>query len=1221
MKRRKLIKRNSAVLFAVVLLVSAASGHLSFVSKARGETGGAVSAMAMNTVAKNSATTEDERVDKKLIANYRKAYKEVLDLSEEMYAVNYLDTVEEALEVYETLSDSVKASLKTEQEKLTKLKNRLTEMKNSGVAALPERAKDDYSTITEDFENGLTKWSSIRKGYSEPEIVTDEDGNKVLKLTALSLVGLNSFSYPENAFVKRISYRMKINEKENTYGIGYCANFPLGYVDDDNYAMLRIWRDTLDKKFGWRRDFVSGGTGGAAHLSTDVTQNFYGKWLNVTIDYTENGKATVQVKADGSETTDIAIAQSLVNGKAALWGMGHYKFNEIPTYFDDVVIELQKGEFDVDEEREDVVVYYSGNTGVQGDDVVTLVGEDLYNTLSRAYIVKLPDDATAAAGYVKQMNYNTLGTESAYIKASAAKTVWAEVTAESEPLKLELLQLDDTQVKFIIPSELGKGIFAVKLEGFNLASEEDDVVLLLNTPKISFFQGTDAAVCNPGGTMRIVGENLALYDMRRDEEDYIEDTDEKNEEYKNNSVQVLVQNESGSYTLSGEAVNVKAEQYVYATLPADIPEGEYEVMLYNGFGNGACWSMPCETKLTVGPSPYESWPTTVFNVREFGATGEREQNATGYVIDALTAAAENGGGIVYFPKGIYNLIHSIIIPEKVQVIGDGPSKSVLLYTPDQWVIGDIPTYLLAASGNIRIKNIGFSGSRSLKQIEIKNGKETAENVYIENVELRFEYWAGSPSNAQHSGTGQGYYELQNIVSKECSSNHWLYVSNGYNIQLKDIYVDKRGDMLMGVGAEYLYADHLDMGDDSWGFGGQDYTIYEYCNWRGSTCGVTGRGLLFYGCKIADRELNNRELYVADGSPSSNGVGETDLTMWKDTGDPTGCTYIIRNWERAKDKLVGYQVYVNTGQGTGQVRAVVANEGDKIVVDSPFVVEPNRNGTVTVRSPRESIFFVNGRFHNGSSTGFFGGAANVIYNHCVWSKVFSNDQNAYGGDVIWYVSYNRGYCYDPYNRHTYGTGASAATDATGFGRIRFICGGRPRTIIGFCMRGSIYDGYSFELLANGQQRGLIGFTFDKNVFSDVDYAISNSYAGQYVQGILMYKNVADDVIALNAKSDMKNHIVTPYGCAAYIEYENQVQAGNLQVGDINGDGEITLRDCTMIKLYLTGQTTLDEDALRRADFFADDEVTLRDATAILHYITTGQKPEPAIENGGYFDGNF
>lgn len=1220
MKRKKLIKRSSAVLLAVVLLVSAASGHLSFVSKAWGETGGAVSAMAMNTVAKNSAATEDERVDKKLIANYREAYKEVLYLSEEMYAVNYLDTVEEALEVYETLSDSVKATLKTEQEKLTKLKDCLTEMKNSGVATLPERAKDDYSTITEDFENGLTKWSSLRQGYSEPEIVTEEDGNKVLKLTALSLVGLNSFSYPENAFVKRISYRMKINEKENTYGIAYCANFPLGYVDDDNYAMLRIWRDTLDKNFGWRRDARENGVGNARHLSFDVTQNFYGKWLNVTIEYTADGKATIQVRADGSETTDIATAQSFVNGKAALWGMGHYNYAEIPTYFDDVVIELSKGEFDVDEEREDVVVYYSGNTGVQGDDVVTLVGEDLYNTLATASIVKLPDDATAAAGYVKQMNYNTLGTESAYIRASEAKEVWTEATRTNTPVKLKLLQIDDTQVKFVIPPELGKGIYAVKLEGFNLASDEDDAVLLLNTPKITFFQGTDATICNPGGTLRIVGENLALYDLRRDEEDYIEDTNEKIEEYRNNGVQVLVKNGNYSCTLRGEAVTVKAEQYVYAALPADIPEGEYEIMLYNGFGNGACWSMPCEMKLTVGPSPYESWPTTVFNVREFGATGDRNQNATGYVIDALTAAAENGGGIVYFPKGIYNLIHSIIIPEKVQVIGEGPSNSILLYTPDQWVIGDIPEYLFAASGNIRVKNIGFSGTRSLNQIQIKNGGEIAENVYIENVELRFEYWAGSPSDAQYSGTGQDSNELKAIVSKECYSNRWLQVLNGYNIQLKDIYVDKRAGMLMGGDGEYFYADHLDMGDDSWGPGQQDYTIYEYCNWRGSTCGVTGRGLLFYGCKIADREINNRELYVADGGPNNNSGG-TDLVMWKDSTDPTGCTYIIRNWKRAKNEVAGHQVYVNTGQGTGQTREVVANEGDKIVVDSPFTVEPNRNGTVTVRSPRESIFFVNGRFHNGSSTGFFGGAANVIYNHCVWSKVFSNDQNAYGGDVIWYVSYMKGYSYDPYNRHTYGTGVSSATDATGFGKIRFICGGRPRTVVGFNIRENIFDGYSFEFLANGQQKGLVGFAFDKNVFTNVDYAISDCYDGQYVQGILMYKNVADDVIALNANRKIQDYIVSPYDCAAYIEYENETLTVELKVGDVNGDGEITLRDCTMIKLYLTGQTTLDEDALRRADFFADDEVTLRDATAILHYITTGQKPEPAIENGGYFDGNF
>ena len=53
-----------------------------------------------------------------------------------------------------------------------------------------------------------------------------------------------------------------------------------------------------------------------------------------------------------------------------------------------------------------------------------------------------------------------------------------------------------------------------------------------------------------------------------------------------------------------------------------------------------------------------------------------------------------------------------------------------------------------------------------------------------------------------------------------------------------------------------------------------------------------------------------------------------------------------------------------------------------------------------------------------------------------------------------------------------------------------------------------------------------------------------------------------------------------------------------LGDVNLDGKISLKDCTMIKMYLAKMIELTDEQLARADRNQDGKVNLKDSTSIL-----------------------
>jgi len=201
--------------------------------------------------------------------------------------------------------------------------------------------------------------------------------------------------------------------------------------------------------------------------------------------------------------------------------------------------------------------------------------------------------------------------------------------------------------------------------------------VLVNRAKIQWLS-TDTA--QPGQTVRAIGRNLVNLDLYpsvgpdgqpASYGDYLAKA----------PTSILLEHPDGRFS---RCAVIKQSGYdVHFQLPAALPPGEYQVFAHNGLGGRHGWSEP--VPLTVKAAP--SWPTQVFNVTDFGATGlplgfkEGWHDDTAGIQKALDAAKAAGGGIVYLPAGNYFVTATLVIPERTVLRGESRERSWIWF-PD-----------------------------------------------------------------------------------------------------------------------------------------------------------------------------------------------------------------------------------------------------------------------------------------------------------------------------------------------------------------------------------------------------------------------------------------------------------------------------------------------------------------------------------------------------------
>jgi len=126
------------------------------------------------------------------------------------------------------------------------------------------------------------------------------------------------------------------------------------------------------------------------------------------------------------------------------------------------------------------------------------------------------------------------------------------------------------------------------------------------------------------------------------------------------------------------------------TVPADtsncISDGlqpektyRYRVRAFNAYGLSGYSNVVQATTLAEAPTPIESFQEEhgiVINVKNYGATGDGSSDDRA-AIQAAIDASLSAGHKVYLPYGVYMVGGEVIVKQEIQLIGDGPTSTII----------------------------------------------------------------------------------------------------------------------------------------------------------------------------------------------------------------------------------------------------------------------------------------------------------------------------------------------------------------------------------------------------------------------------------------------------------------------------------------------------------------------------------------------------------------
>ncbi|MDF2926434.1 MAG: hypothetical protein K0R57_5348 [Paenibacillaceae bacterium] len=588
------------------------------------------------------------------------------------------------------------------------------------------------------------------------------------------------------------------------------------------------------------------------------------------------------------------------------------------------------------------VLFYTSTASVLPGDAVLVKGEYLDLATEIRYI-RLNDGNVDGKEplYVRQPKPGVL--EAVYDSPRAVGPVWGGAGTT-----VNIAQQTKQSLKFFIPGAEQRGVYAVRLA----ASDREVTAFYLNAPEVQWVQGDQGVKAAPGGFLRINGKNLAT---------------------EGGSTQIVLESVQDHSLIRLLPQTVFDGYSVEAALPGTMAAGEYKVYLHNGYGGDTAWSPP----VSVVIEPAAQWPAAVFNVKDFGAAGDGVHNDTAAVLDALDAARQHGGGIIYFPGGRYHLTNTLKIPPYTVVRGESRERTQIFWSPFLWDMNGLPDALMLGTHHFAVEDISIYASRAGSMIVSDDSGPESGHISIERIRVRAIPLAGHVTSS-----------FVKDVSDEIDQKGEIYVIRvgGENVRImdSDLYGADCPIRFSAVNGGMVKGNTLYTGYTGWySIGGSRNFLFEDNKIIGAAMKASGGGVnnlgyhstenYYFARNTFERMFgNDREPATTDGGggvyfgPAAS-VSGTAITL-PDAG--SGVNWTPNTWK-------GAGVFILTGKGAGQYRTIVSHTKDTIVVDSPFAVNPDASSVLTVTGLHRNGYYVDNEFTDTGAFQFYGTAINMV----------------------------------------------------------------------------------------------------------------------------------------------------------------------------------------------------------------------------------------------------
>ena len=456
---------------------------------------------------------------------------------------------------------------------------------------------------------------------------------------------------------------------------------------------------------------------------------------------------------------------------------------------------------------------------------------------------------------------------------------------------LTVVQRGAQSLKAVLPDSRPLDAWACRVrEGERVSKVE-----WLNEPAVWWWNGDGGAFATPGGGLRVFGKSLCFGGQSRAR---LRAADGASVE--------LLPRESSCYALA-------------FALPEGLAPGEYALSVNNGLRGEAAW----QSGGAVTVRPRAVWKSDLFNVKDFGPKPAEALAA------ALKAAATNGGGVVYLPRGRYAVKDTLTIPSNTVLRGEAMALTSL-YWPDF----EKPPAELITGSDCGIESLSLYCQQHRNVI---SDTPASKRFFARQVRIRANCYF------MIEDVGKEFRGRKGPAShKECGAAVLLRGSN-FEVTDCDLYASNYGVRILKGKTGLVARNQIRYGGRGYSIENAERVIFEENLVEGNNLLAIGNDITTFWsnfcCHLYFAKNRVRQMFGADremmtldaaGGAYFGAVAAAEGTRLTLAADPAFKDYAPKphtNWAGAAAQIL-------SGTGAGQYRLVTAHAGREWQVDRP-----------------------------------------------------------------------------------------------------------------------------------------------------------------------------------------------------------------------------------------------------------------------------------------------